>query len=89
MGRRFPLRTLVSASIIVAVGLSACRGSSSRSGRTAYVDRLPAPEEPLVMKVGEVGSYGGRFVTLGNTTPSTFNPVTIRPSTTPSSACAN
>jgi peptide/nickel transport system substrate-binding protein len=28
------------------------------------------------MKVGEVGSYGGRFVTVGNTAPNTFNPVT-------------
>ncbi len=28
------------------------------------------------MTIGDVGSYGGRFVTVGNTAPNTFNPVT-------------
>jgi peptide/nickel transport system substrate-binding protein len=33
------------------------------------------PEEPLVMKTGEVGRYGGRFVIVGSAGPQTFNPV--------------
>jgi peptide/nickel transport system substrate-binding protein len=36
---------------------------------------MPPPEEPLVMKTTEVGSYGGRFIIAGNSSPQTFNPV--------------
>ena len=77
MSRRFSRPAVVSAWVVIAVASAACRNSTTPAARAGYVDHLPAPEEPLVMKAGEVGSYGGLFVTVGETAPSTFNPVTF------------
>src|SRR6476469_7977994 len=68
--RRFAAAAL----LLPAMWLSSCDGSADPTVRTAYVDKLPPPQEPLVMQ-GEVGSYGGRFVIAGTSGPETFNPV--------------
>jgi ABC-type transport system substrate-binding protein len=60
--------------LAAAVCLSACGGAVTE--RSTFMDRVPPPEEPLVMKTGEVGRYGGRFVVANNTAPQTFNPIT-------------
>jgi peptide/nickel transport system substrate-binding protein len=60
---------------LAAVVCSACGDSAARP-KASYVDKLPAPEEPLVMKDGEVGTYGGRFTVSETNAPATFNPVT-------------
>src|SRR3954469_24684681 len=61
-----------SALLLCAV-VSGCGGSAS--SRSAYVDTRPAPEEPLVMKSGDAGRYGGRFVVVSTSGPETFNPL--------------
>ena len=67
------MRRFSAALLLAPLSLIAC--DSSRE-RPAYVDQLSAPEEPFVMPAGEVGTYGGRFITAGNNAPATFNPVT-------------
>jgi peptide/nickel transport system substrate-binding protein len=65
-----------SACVFTIVTLSSCGGSAAPPEGRAYVDTLPAPEEPLVMRSGDVGSYGGRFVMTTTSMPETFNPIT-------------
>jgi len=62
-----------SAAFVAAVALFGC--GSSAAPRSAFVDQLPPPEEPLVSRA-EIGTYGGRFVIAINGGPQTFNPVT-------------
>jgi len=61
---------LLAAATAATIWMGACGGES----RPAFQDRVPPPEDPLVMD-GDVGSYGGRFVSVGNGTPETFNPL--------------
>ena len=72
------MRRLVmpSACVLVVLGLYGCGSSGAPRERIAYVDKLPPPEEPLVYTKSEVGTYGGRFVVVGNSAPQTFNPLT-------------
>ena len=69
-------RFAASAACLVMLGsIPSCGGSAATNERSSYVDKMPPPEEPLVMKTTEVGSYGGRFIIAGNSSPQTFNPV--------------
>jgi peptide/nickel transport system substrate-binding protein len=63
-----------SAVVLFGVSLVAC-GETDDPPRTGYVDQQPRPEQPLVVRRGEVGTYGGRFVIVGNSGPQSFNPV--------------
>jgi ABC-type transport system substrate-binding protein len=65
-------RLACSTVIVAAVALSACRSDTSTQ-KAAHVDKVPPPEEPLVMTTGDVGPYGGRFVQAAVGTPSSFN----------------
>jgi peptide/nickel transport system substrate-binding protein len=60
---------------VLVLSLAACGGSDRSSEREAAAvrEQKPLPEEPLVARTPEIGTYGGRFV-LGETTgPRTFN----------------
>ncbi len=48
-----------------------CRRTANES--VAYRDEIPPPAEPLIKKLPEVGSYGGRFVLGETNNPRTFN----------------
>lgn len=61
--------------VVIAVSVCGCGGDHPPAQKASYVDKLPPPEEPLIMKEGEVGTHGGRFVITGIGRPETFNPV--------------
>ena len=60
--------------LVLIVSVSACGGSAAPA-RNAFVEQQPRPEEPLVMKTGDVGTHGGRFVMALTSSPQTFNPI--------------
>lgn len=68
-GRGAWRRTWVAACVVILAG---CAGGK---GAEQWVDRNPAPEEPLVTAMAEPGVHGGRFRMGVPNTPKTFNPV--------------
>lgn len=79
MARVVGFRTLAALGCTVALGLTAAcggdSGSRTDSNNPAPVAReqKPLPEEPRVMKRGEIGTYGGRYVIGETNNPKTFN----------------
>jgi peptide/nickel transport system substrate-binding protein len=68
-------QTLAVLSCVALIGAAAaCGGGGSDTPKSAVVrEQQPLPEEPMVVPVETVGTYGGRFV-LGQTVgPKTFN----------------
>ncbi|MEY4070565.1 MAG: hypothetical protein RL721_1179 [Candidatus Eisenbacteria bacterium] len=64
----------------LAVSLALClalvsSGCGERRTREAWVDRNPAPEEPMTVTMDEPGTHGGRFVVGATSSPKTFNPI--------------
>ncbi len=58
---------------IVGLLLVGCGGGGK--SKSAYVDHLPLPAEPLVVPMDAAGQYGGRFVAGATAGPKTFNPI--------------
>lgn len=58
---------------VVGLSLVGCGGGAK--SKSAYVDHLPLPAEPLVVSMDAPGQYGGRFVAGATAGPKTFNPI--------------
>lgn len=69
LGRGAWRRAWAAACVVILAG---CAGGKSAE---QWVDRNPAPEEPLVTAMAEPGVHGGRFRMGVPNTPKTFNPV--------------
>ena len=61
------------ATTICAVSLMAVGCGGGRSETPPYQDPHPLPEEPMVLDMPSIGTYGGRFVIAQTNGPKTFN----------------